>query len=103
VYYTHFLLHDFPDDECRVILRHIMKAMKPGYSRILLNETILPDIACPTFFAAGDITMMAVLSAMKRSRKQWIELLESVGLKVVKVWQSPYQDDNEGVVEALVE
>lgn len=85
------------------MLRHIMKAMKPGYSRILLNESILPDIGCPLFFACGDITMMAVLSALKRSQRQWTELVESVGLKVVKVWHSPDEGDFEGVVEAMLE
>lgn len=77
--------------------------MKPGYSRIILNETVLPDIHCPAFFAAGDITMMAVLAAMKRSRAQWTELLESVGLKVMKIWTSPDPEDSEGVIEAMLE
>lgn len=85
------------------MLRHVMDAMVPGYSRLLLNETILPDIGCPSFFAAGDITMMAVLAGLKRSRKQWIDLLESVGLKVAKIWSSPYHGDYEGVVEAMIE
>jgi hypothetical protein len=103
VYYTHFVLHDFSDDACRIILSHIVKVMTPSYSKLLLNETVLPDRDCPSFFASGDITMMANLAALKRSRKQWIDLLESAGLKVVKFWASPDDKDFEAVIEAVVE
>jgi hypothetical protein len=96
-------LHDFPDHKCREILGHVVKAMKPGYSKVLLNETILPDKGCPAFFAAGDITMMAVLAGMMRPLMHWVELVESVGLKVVKVWLSTDAGDYEGVVEAALE
>lgn len=99
-YYTHFLLHDFPDPQARAILEHGRDAMTPGYSRLLLNESILPEKNCPAFFAAADITMMAVLAGMKRSKTQWVSLVESAGLKVIKIWESPEAGDFEGVIEA---
>lgn len=102
VFYTHFLLHDFPDEQCRVMLQHVARAMTPGYSRLLLNEAVLPERNCPGFFAAADITMMAVLSAKMRSQCQWIDLVESAGLQVLRVWTSPHRGDNEGIVEAMV-
>ena len=46
--------------------------------------------------------MMAILAGMLRSRSQWVELLESVGLEVVKVWSSPDSEDAEGVIEAML-
>ena len=101
-YYTHALLHDFPDEQCRTILRHVAKAMKPGYSHLLLNEIIIPAVACPTFFAAIDITMMACLAGMQRSKDHWIELVESAGLTVKNVWNSPDDGDYEGVIEAVL-
>ncbi|KAL9610615.1 MAG: hypothetical protein Q9167_004689 [Letrouitia subvulpina] len=100
-YYTHFLLHDFPDPQARAILEHCRDAMTPGYSRLLLNESILPERNCPAFFAAADITMMAVLAGMKRSKTQWLSLVESAGLKVVQTWESPEAGDFEGVIEAI--
>lgn len=100
VYYTHFVLHDFTDDRCRTLLRETAAAMVPGYSRLLLNEVVIPEKDCPLFFAAADITMMAVLAGIQRSRKHWIELVASAGLKVVKVWGSPDPGDMEGVIEA---
>ena len=101
-YYTHFVLHDFPDAKCRDILREIQAVMRRGYSKLLLNESIIPDKGCPSFFAAGDLNMMALLAGLKRTSQQWIELIESVGLVVVKIWRSPYDGDEEGIIEVAV-
>ena len=101
-YYMHFVLHDWSDDKCREILRQIMPAMRPGYSKILINEAVLPDTGCPPEFAAADINMMSILGGMERSRAHWIELCESVGLQVIAVRTSPFEDDVEGVVEAVL-
>jgi hypothetical protein len=101
VYYMHFVMQDWPDDACQTILTHLKDAMKPGYSRLLLNESVLPDRGCPSIFASTDITMMAVLAGVHRTVKQWIKLVESVGLEVVEVMMSPGEGDAEGVVEAI--
>lgn len=98
----HFCLHNWPDEECRTILRRVMSAMKPGYSKILLNEAVLPDRDCPPWFATNDINMMAILSGIQRDRRQWVDLIESVGLELVNVWTSPYEEDAEGIIEAIL-
>ncbi|KAF4627642.1 hypothetical protein G7Y89_g10513 [Cudoniella acicularis] len=102
VYYTHFLLHDFSDKKCREILRNLMPAMKPGYSKILLNESVLPERDCPAFFAAGDLNMMSCLAGIKRTEKQWVDLVSLVGLELVKIWKNPFSDDEEGVIEVVL-
>ena len=103
-YYTHFVLHDWPDDKCREILRHLISAMTPGYSKLLLNESVLPDVGCPSFFAAGDINMMSIMAGKKRSRGQWLELLQSVDLDVIEFWNSSDDGaDDEGVIEAMLD
>ena len=76
--------------------------MKPGYSKIVLNETVLPDINCPSWFATNDIDMMAILAGLLRSRAHWVELLHSVGLEVEDIWSSPDSEDSEGVVVAML-
>ena len=96
------MLHDWPDEKCRVILCELMSAMKLGYSKLILNESILPDMDCSPWFATNDINMMAILAGMTRSRSQYVELVESVGLEVVKVWRSPDSEDAEGVIEAVL-
>lgn len=101
-HYTHFVLRDWPDDECRDILRKIMTVMTPGYSKLLLNESVLPDMHCPSFLAAGDMNMLSIMAGKKRSRGQWLELLHSIDLKAIKIWDSPGGGDDEGVIEAVI-
>lgn len=60
--------------------------MMPGYSKILLNELILPDQGCGIIAAQVDITMMACLAATERSERQWHEVVGSAGLKIEKIW-----------------
>lgn len=84
------------------MLRHVARAMKPGHSRVILNEIIIPAVACPSFFAAADITMMACLAGMQRSKAHWTALVESAGLTVTNIWTSPDDGDFEGIVEATL-
>lgn len=46
--------------------------------------------------------MMSLLAGMERTERQWVALVESAGLRVVKVWHSPDFGDLEGVIEAEV-
>ena len=73
--------------------------MKKGYSRILLNEWILPDTNCPLFPAGMDLNMMALHAGMERTERQWRELLDSAGFEIVNFWYPP--GDGEGVIEAV--
>ncbi|KAL9127327.1 MAG: hypothetical protein Q9175_007754 [Cornicularia normoerica] len=85
-YYLRNILHDWPDDKCQLILSQLASAMMPGYSKILLNELILPDQGCGIIAAQVDITMMACLAATERSERQWHEVVGSAGLKIEKIW-----------------
>ena len=76
--------------------------MEPGYSKILLNEYVLPDTNCSSYMAAGDINMMAVAAGRERSRREWVELLDSVTLKKTRFWDSPDDEDDEGVIEVML-
>ena len=79
-----------------------MSAMTPKYSKLLINESVLPNKDCPSFFAAADLNMMSILGGMERTRQQWITLLDSVGLEIIKIWESPYENDADGVIEAML-
>ena len=79
-----------------------MTAMKPNYSKLLLNESVLPDVDCPSSLAAGDINMMSIMGGMKRTEGQWEELLRSVDLHVVKIWESPNLGSEEAVIQAVL-
>jgi hypothetical protein len=43
IYYFHFIIHDWPDSDCIKIMERVRDAMTPGYSRLLLNDAVLPD------------------------------------------------------------
>ena len=101
-YYTHLIFHDWPDDACRMILRNIICAMKPGYSKIPINDSVLPNRDCPAFAAAADLNMMAIAGGMERTRQQWVTLLEPVGLQVVQILESPDEGDAGGVIIGML-
>ncbi|CAF9943402.1 MAG: hypothetical protein ALECFALPRED_000295 [Alectoria fallacina] len=98
-YFFHLILHDWPDSKVREFLSNTASAMRPGYSKLILNEFILPDKGCDLFPALADIHMMGDLSGTERSEKQFRELLGSIGLEVVNFWQPP--GASEGIIEAV--
>jgi hypothetical protein len=95
----HWILHDWSDEQCRSILSHIVDAMEPGYSRLIIHEHILPDTGCDLPSACMSIMMMVQVAAFERSEKQWRELLGSVGLTNLVFHQPPVS--GEGIIEAM--
>jgi len=98
-YYFRSICHDWPDSKCRELLSNTVAAMEPGYSRMLINDWVLPDTGSPLMPALLDINMIACLSGMERTESQWKELLESVGLEILKFWASG--KEVEGLIEAI--
>jgi len=76
-------LHDWPDDKARLILKNIIPAMHTGYSKIFINEIVIPDVGTVLRETNWDWNMLACLSAMERNEQQWRDILTSVGLKVI--------------------
>ncbi|RAL08720.1 o-methyltransferase [Aspergillus homomorphus CBS 101889] len=85
-YYMHSALHDWTDDDCRRILRSLVPAMREGYSKLLINENVIPSTNAYWETTSLDIIMMADFASRERTESQWRALIESVGLKVVKIW-----------------
>lgn len=96
-YFFHFILHDWPDDKCLLILRNIAAAMTPGYSKILLNEYVLQDRGCPMQPAMMDLNMLTICSGMERTENQWRVLIAQAGLKLINIWRP--EGDTEAVIE----
>ncbi|KAL1964923.1 hypothetical protein VTN77DRAFT_6276 [Rasamsonia byssochlamydoides] len=96
-YYLKLILHDWSDDDCRIILNNIKAAMKKGYSKLIVEDFILPDQDCSLLQSMWDCIMMLFLSSMERSADQWTQLFESVGLKVTKFWYPP--GEAQGIIE----
>ena len=85
-YYLHMVLHDWPNKECVKILDNIKPAMKVGYSKILLNEIIIPDKGANWFGTSVDMLMMMVHAAQERTESDWRSLVQKSGMKITKIW-----------------
>ncbi|KAF9891654.1 hypothetical protein FE257_003666 [Aspergillus nanangensis] len=99
VYYLKFILHDWSHDQCHQILRQIHQAMRPGYSKLVIEEFILPEKDCPMLSAMWDWEMMVFCNSMERSRAMWEKLLDGAGFQA-KFFSPP--GDGQGVIEADV-
>ncbi|KEY68876.1 hypothetical protein S7711_03811 [Stachybotrys chartarum IBT 7711] len=88
-YYLHSILHDWPDDVCKSILGRVKEAMKPGYSKLLINENVLPNTGAWWETSALDMVMLTLFSSKERTEADWHYLVEELaGLKIVKIWSA---------------
>ncbi|KAL8998312.1 MAG: hypothetical protein Q9169_002626 [Polycauliona sp. 2 TL-2023] len=95
------VLHDWPDRECQKILKHLAAAMRPGYTKILINEYVAADMGASDFITAIDLVMMGMSGGMERTKSQWYTLLASAGLRIHKIWT--LNEETESVIEAVLD
>ncbi|GAB7351956.1 hypothetical protein MBLNU459_g2486t2 [Dothideomycetes sp. NU459] len=99
-YYFKQIMHDWPDSTCRTILGHTVAAMEKGYSTLLINDFVLPERDVGFRAASMDIAMMLLSSGLERTETQWRHLLDSVGVRIVKIWTvGDIHEGNEAVIE----
>ena len=92
------VLHDWPDSNALEILINLKPGLKKGYSKLLINETVIPDQGAHWLSTALDMVMMVNFSATERTEQNWHTLLESAGFKIVKIWT--YEPGTESLIEA---
>ncbi|KAH7310184.1 O-methyltransferase [Rhexocercosporidium sp. MPI-PUGE-AT-0058] len=97
-YYFHSVLHGWPDVKCLEILKNITAAMKPGYSKLLINEIVIPNVGADRMNTSLDLVMMSVVAAEERTHGNWARLLNQAGLRIVKLWS--FGVGTESVIEA---
>lgn len=95
-YYMHSVLHDWPNNVCHSILKQIVGAMKRGYSKLLINENVIPDQGADWQATALDIMMMTLFASKERTSSAWSQLLESpeIGLKIVRIWSVKHSQES---------
>ena len=93
------VLHDWPDDKCRLILQNIIPAMGKD-SVILIEDMVLPASGVHWQSTQVDLTMMCALAAVERTEDQWRALLDSAGLEISKVYVHK-PSVHEGVIVAV--
>ncbi|KAI1860427.1 hypothetical protein JX265_009826 [Neoarthrinium moseri] len=94
-YYLRRILCDWPDKACKIILQNQAEAMD-SHSRLLIAAFVVPEVGCDFLTAASDAVMMTY-AGKERTEAQFRQLLESVGLYLTKVWQTP------GELQAVLE
>ncbi|KAI0434256.1 putative O-methyltransferase [Xylaria sp. FL1042] len=97
-YYFHAVFHDWPDSVATQILRRTAEVMKEGYSRVLIQDMVLPLTGATAIQATMDVEMMAILSARERTEVMWTKLINEAGLKIINIWKDGR--GNEGLIEA---
>ncbi|KAK4696371.1 hypothetical protein P7C71_g1528, partial [Lecanoromycetidae sp. Uapishka_2] len=102
VYFFCHIFHNWPDVICHRILANTIDALTPNHSRIVIVDQVLPDTGASAFSAFMDLSMMT-FGGMERTERQWGELLEGVGLSVVRI-EGPNAASlsRDGTVEAVL-
>ena len=83
VYYFRYIMHDYPDERCRLILQNTMAAMTRD-SVIMIDDVVLPEKGAHPHSLDKDVLMMVNFAAMERTEKQWRSLFETCGLRLLK-------------------
>ena len=74
------ILHDWSDEQCRIILANCRKAMKEN-SKLLIVEMIIPPGNDPSIAKLLDLEMLVMTGGRERTKKEFKTLLESSGFK----------------------
>ncbi|RKE22608.1 methyltransferase [Streptomyces sp. TLI_171] len=82
VYVLSRVLHDWEDDRCREILRHLADAM-PAHADLLIVERVLPDDGSPSLATAWDLHMRCNVGGRERTAAHFARLLADAGLELV--------------------
>lgn len=72
--------------------------MKPGYSKILINDFCIADKNASAFSMRCDLMVMSLAGAVERTEKQWHQLLDKAGLKVDRIWTA--EPESQSLIEA---
>ncbi|KAI9687107.1 MAG: hypothetical protein M1822_002518 [Bathelium mastoideum] len=99
LYYLRYVPHDWSQEVCTKLLRRLRDAMTPGYSRVVINEWIVPAKGASKFMTAQDMNMMASSGGFERTEALHREYIEAAGLRITGIWR-PGDKVSESVIEA---
>jgi hypothetical protein len=88
-YFLHSIIQDWNDEVNSQILKAIVPAMKKGYSKILVNDFVVPDQGAHWAQTCLDWELMASLGARHRTEAEHKKLYAGAGLKVAGIWRHP--------------
>jgi hypothetical protein len=68
------------------ILRKLRPAFKKNYSKLLINECVIPETGANSLATALDLVVLPMLSSGERREKDWELIIQNGGFKVTKIW-----------------
>ncbi|EUC28708.1 hypothetical protein COCCADRAFT_30101 [Bipolaris zeicola 26-R-13] len=92
-YYLHSIIQDWNDQVNTDILKAIVPAMKKGYSKVLINDYVVPSQGAHWAQTSLDWELMAVLGARHRTEEEHRKMYEGAGLKMTGIWRHPQSLD----------
>ncbi|KAJ8132021.1 hypothetical protein O1611_g1600 [Lasiodiplodia mahajangana] len=96
-YFVRRALHNQTDKDAKRLLTRIKDAMAAD-SVLLIDELVLGERGLDYYSAAVDLTMMSATASMERTETQWREILEAVGLRLIKCYSY-----NPGTFESVID
>ncbi len=75
--------------------------MQPGYSKLLINENVVPDVGAAWSITSMDWLMMALGAVRERTETHWRDLLRQAGLAVTGIWT--YEQGTESLIEEEIQ
>jgi hypothetical protein len=83
LYALKYILHDWDDDRCVTILRHIKKGLAPG-GRVIVCEVLVGPHNTNDFAKWMDLHMMAMPGGRERTKDEYAALFERAGMKLTR-------------------
>lgn len=83
-YILSHIIHDWDEEQCLTILKHIRKAMNPG-GRLLIAEMVLPAGDTPHPGKMLDIAMLVWPGGQERTLAEYDHLLSKAGFHLTRV------------------
>ena len=99
-YYFRQVMHDWPDDKCIEILKNTAGSMKPGYSKIIINDMVVADVGAGVVPTQLDLLMMSMVAAKERTESDWRQLIKAANLKLLKIWT--LEEGTESIIECTL-
>ncbi|KAH6671702.1 O-methyltransferase [Halenospora varia] len=91
IYYLRRILHNWQNDDSKKILKNIADAMAKD-STLLIGEMVIPAKAGPNKYIYLLDVVMFMIGGKERTATEFSSILDSVGLKLIKVWISKAGD-----------
>lgn len=90
VYILSRVLHDWDDQQCRLILQRCAEAMSPS-ARLLILERLLPEDNTPSLAAAWDVHMLCNVGGRERTASHYQRLLQQSGFNLTSQHRLPLE------------